>query len=312
MNYLIKRTVSIVFILLFVSILTFLVFEVIPGDPVLAKLGIDADEAQVEALREELGLNRPLAVRYASWISNAVKGDLGTSIRFDMPVMDLIKDRLGLTALITAMSLILIIVVGFPLGILIARHENIFGLGLSLLSQVGMAIPSFWLGIIITSVFGLSLKLFVPGQYVPIAEDPRAGFSYLFFVVLAIAIPNIAVIVRYLRDSVLEQKGQDYIRTARSKGGGENYIMYNHILRNALLPVITVLGMLTANVLGGSLVVEKVFNVPGIGRLLIMAVSTQDLPLVEGIVLYLAAIVVLINFGVDLLYRVIDPRINLT
>lgn len=312
MYYLIKRLTSIMFILLFVSLITFLVFEVIPSDPVLAKLGIDADEAQIEALREELGLDQPLAVRYISWISGAVRGDLGTSIRFERPVIDLIKARLGLTAFITGCSLLLIIVIGFPLGILISKNENIFGLVVSLLSQIGMAIPSFWLGIIITYVFGLVFNLFVPGQYIPITENFNQGGSYLFFVVLAIAIPNIAVVVRYLRDSIIEQKSQDYIRTALSKGCSRNYIMYVHILRNALLPVITVLGMLTANVLGGSLVVEKVFNVPGIGRLLIMAVSTRDLPLIEGIVLYIAAIVVLINLGVDLLYRVIDPRIKLT
>ena len=312
MNYIIKRSLSIVFILLFVSIITFLVFEVIPGDPVLSKLGIDADEAQVEALRKELGLDRPLTVRYVDWISKAIKGDLGTSIRFDRPVMELIKTRLGLTALITAMSLLLIIVIGFPLGVLIAKNENIFGLSMSLLSQLGMAIPSFWLGIMITYFFGLVLKLFVPGQYVSFSENPAAFITYLFFAVLAISIPKISVVVRYLRDSILEQKNQDYIRTARSKGASSNYIMYIHVLRNALLPVITVLGMLTAGVLGGSLIVEKVFNIPGIGRLLILAVSNRDLPLVEGIVLYIATIVVLLNFAVDLLYRVIDPRIKLS
>ncbi|QOR36896.1 ABC transporter permease [Clostridium sp. 'deep sea'] len=312
MNYILKRSLSIVFILLFVSIITFLVFEVIPGDPVLSKLGIDADEAQVEALRKELGLDRPLTIRYVEWITKAIKGDLGTSIRFERPVMELIKNRLGLTALITAMSLFFIIIIGFPLGILITKNENKFGFAMSLLSQIGMAIPSFWLGIIITYIFGLVLKLFIPGQYVSFAEDPTAAFTYLFFAVLAIAIPKISVIIRYLRDSILEQKNQDYIRTARSKGANNNYIMYIHVLRNALLPVITVLGMLTASVLGGSLIVEKVFNIPGIGRLLILAVANRDLPLVEGIVLYIAAIVVLLNFVVDLLYRVIDPRIKLS
>lgn len=312
MYYVLRKMIAIVFTLFIVSLITFSVFEIIPGDPIIAKLGIDADEAQIKALREELQLDLPLSVRYRNWISNALRGDLGESIRFDTPVSSLIRERLQVTFLLAILSLLITIIIGIPLGIITAKYDNhISGIVISLASQLGMALPSFWLGLIMTYIFGLILMLFVPGKYIPISTDFFGALKYLFFPATALAIPKIAVIVRYLRTSVLEEKNQDYVRTAFSKGLTNNLVLYGHILRNALIPVLTIIGMIIADVLGGSLIIEQVFTIPGIGRLLIMAITNRDFPLVQGMVLYIAAIVVLINFIVDILYHIIDPRISI-
>lgn len=312
MYYVLRKMIAIVFTLFIVSLITFSVFEIIPGDPIIAKLGIDADEAQIKALREELQLDLPLSVRYRNWISNALRGDLGESIRFDTPVSSLIRERLQVTFLLAILSLLITIIIGIPLGIITAKYDNqISGIVISLASQLGMALPSFWLGLIMTYIFGLILMLFVPGKYIPISTDFFGALKYLFFPAMALAIPKIAVIVRYLRTSVLEEKNQDYVRTAYSKGLTNNLVLYGHILRNALIPVLTIMGMIIADVLGGSLIIEQVFTIPGIGRLLIMAITNRDFPLVQGMVLYIAAIVVLINFIVDIFYHIIDPRISI-
>lgn len=312
MYYVLRKMIAIVFTLFIVSLITFSVFEIIPGDPIIAKLGIDADEAQIKALREELQLDLPLSVRYQNWISNALRGDLGESIRFDAPVSSLIRERLQVTFLLAILSLLITILIGIPLGIITAKYDNqISGIVISLASQLGMALPSFWLGLIMTYIFGLILMFFVPGKYIPISTDFFGALKYLFFPATALAIPKIAVIVRYLRTAVLEEKNQDYVRTAYSKGLTNNLVLYGHILRNALIPVLTIMGMIIADVLGGSLIIEQVFTIPGIGRLLIMAITNRDFPLVQGMVLYIAAIVVLINFVVDIFYHIIDPRISI-
>lgn len=312
MYYVLRKMIAIIFTLFIVSLITFSVFEIIPGDPIIAKLGIDADEAQIKALREELQLDLPLSVRYRNWISNALRGDLGESIRFDAPVSSLIRERLEVTFLLAILSLLITIIIGIPLGIITAKYDNqISGIVISLVSQLGMALPSFWLGLIMTYIFGLILMFFVPGKYIPISTDFFGALKYLFFPATALAIPKIAVIVRYLRTSVLEEKNQDYVRTAYSKGLTINLVLYGHILRNALIPVLTIMGMIIADVLGGSLIIEQVFTIPGIGRLLIMAITNRDFPLVQGMVLYIAAIVVLINFIVDIFYHIIDPRISI-
>lgn len=312
MYYVLRKMIAIFFTLFIVSLITFSVFEIIPGDPIIAKLGIDADEAQIKALREELQLDLPLSVRYQNWISNALRGDLGESIRFDAPVSSLIRERLQVTFLLAILSLLITIIIGIPLGIITAKYDNqISGIVISLASQLGMALPSFWLGLIMTYIFGLILMFFVPGKYIPISTDFFGALKYLFFPATALAIPKIAVIVRYLRTAVLEEKNQDYVRTAYSKGLTNNLVLYGHILRNALIPVLTIMGMIIADVLGGSLIIEQVFTIPGIGRLLIMAITNRDFPLVQGMVLYIAAIVVLINFVVDIFYHIIDPRISI-
>ena len=181
---------------------------------------------------------------------------------------------------------------------------------ISQLSQVAMAIPSFFLGMILTYVFGLVLKWFQPGKFIPLSQDPGAAMEYLLFPAIAVALPKIAMVVKFLRGSILSEMNQDYVRTAYSKGNTETAVLYGHILKNAMIPVITFLAMVIAEILAGSIVVEQVFSVPGVGRLLISSISNRDFPVVQAIVLYMTAVVVTINFAVDLAYQLLDPRVK--
>ncbi|QUI22195.1 ABC transporter permease [Vallitalea pronyensis] len=313
MGYTLRKIGSVLVTLLIVSIITFGIFEIIPGDPVTAKLGIEADEKQVEVLIKELGLNQPAHIRYKNWILSAINGDLGESIRFDEPVAALINERMKVTAILAMLALLITIIISIPLSIFVAKYNNkIIGVITSMITQLGMALPSFWLGIMITFLFGLTLKLFIPGKYISIGDNFVEGITYMVFPAIAIAIPKIATIIRYLRNAIVEQMSADYVRTAYGKGLQKNRVIYYHVLRNALIPVITVMGMIIADVLGGSLIIEQVFTIPGIGRLLIMAISNRDYPLIQGMVLYIATIVILVNFMIDMIYHLIDPRIKMT
>ncbi|MDD5744467.1 MAG: ABC transporter permease [Mesotoga sp.] len=295
-----------------VSMITFITFEIIPGDPVLARLGVDADEAQIRALSEELGLDEPLYKRFFGWITGLFTGDLGQSIRYSRPVSELIFDRLPVTLSLALISMVLIVIIGVPLGILSARYgDRLPGISISIVSQIGMAVPSFWTGIILMYIFGLTLRWVSPGGYTPWSVDPVEAFKSLLLPAVAIALPSIATVIRYTRNTVMEQMKNDYVRLAFSKGLKMNAVLFRHVLKNALIPVITVLGMITANILGGSIVIEQVFTLPGVGRLLINAISVRDLPLVQGMVLYISLVIVVTNFLIDIVYTLIDPRIKL-
>jgi peptide/nickel transport system permease protein len=295
-----------------VSMITFVTFEIIPGDPVLARLGVDADEAKIRALSEELGLDEPLSKRFFGWITGLFTGDLGQSIRYSRPVSELILDRLPVTLSLALISMALIVIIGVPLGILSARYgDRLPGILISVISQIGMAVPSFWTGIILMYIFGLTLRWVSPGGYTPWSVDPVEAFKSLLLPAVAIALPSIAAVIRYTRNTVMEQMKNDYVRLAFSKGLKMNAVLFRHVLKNALIPVITVLGMITANILGGSIVIEQVFTLPGVGRLLINAISVRDLPLVQGMVLYISLVIVVTNFLIDIVYTLIDPRIKL-
>lgn len=295
-----------------VSMITFITFEIIPGDPVLARLGVDADEAKIRALSEELGLDEPLSKRFFGWITGLFTGDLGQSIRYSRPVSELILDRLPVTLSLALISMALIVIIGVPLGILSARYgDRLPGILISVISQIGMAVPSFWTGIILMYIFGLTLRWVSPGGYTPWSVDPVEAFKSLLLPAVAIALPSIAAVIRYTRNTVMEQMKNDYVKLAFSKGLKMNAVLFRHVLKNALIPVITVLGMITANILGGSIVIEQVFTLPGVGRLLINAISVRDLPLVQGMVLYISLVIVVTNFLIDIVYTLIDPRIKL-
>ncbi len=296
----------------FVSVITFISFEIIPGDPVLARLGVDADEAQIKALTEELHLNDPLPMRFTMWMKGVFTGDLGMSIRYSKPVGELIAERIPVTLSLALIALSLIVIIGIPSGIISAKYGDRWpGITISLVSQLGMAIPSFWFGIILMFIFGLLLKWVSPGGYTAWDVDPGEWLKSLILPAIAIAIPSIATVIRYTRNTVMEQMKHDYVRMAFSKGLKMNGVLFKHVLKNALIPVITVLGMITANILGGSIVIEKVFTLPGVGRLLINAISTRDLPLAQGMILYISLVIVIINFLIDIIYTIIDPRIKL-
>lgn len=312
MRYFIQKMGSALITLWLVSFITFGIFELIPGDPVTSKLGIEADQEQIEALTKKYGLNKPFVIRYKNWILSALQGDLGMSLRFDEPVTALIKDRMKVTTILTILSLIMTIIIAVPLSIFIAKYNNEFmGVLTSIITQIGMAVPSFWVGIMMTYFFGLMLRLFIPGRYISVDESFIEGMIYLLFPAVAIAIPKIATVIRYLRNSIVEQLELNYVRTAYAKGHVFKGVMYRHVLRNALIPVITIMGMMIADVLGGSLIIEQVFTIPGVGRLLIMAINNRDYFLIQGMILYIAAIIIIINFLMDIVYHWIDPRIKM-
>lgn len=294
------------------SLLTFGIFQVLPGNPVEIILGVDADPLQVAALTKELGLDLPMAQRYINWVTGALRGDLGNSIRYQVPVGELLKSSLPVTVSLAFLSILITIIVVVPISVYLAKNNGKRSATfLSALTQLGVSIPSFWVGILLILLFSVTLGLLPSGDFVPFKENPWGSIRSLILPACAIAIGTSATVIRYLKNTILDQMGVDYVRTARSKGMTQNQVLYRHVLKNAMLPALTILGMLIVDVLGGSVIVENVFNLPGIGRLLTSGVGNRDFPLVQGIVFYLAVTVLFINLIIDLLYTVIDPRIRL-
>ncbi len=294
------------------SIITFGVFQILPGDPVRTMLGTEADPTQIENLRSELGLNRPLYEQYTDWMKGLLTGELGNSIRFSMPVTDLLSDRLPVTMSLAGLTLFIVLLISLPLGMFAARRQNKWSdMSLSTVTQVGMAIPSFWLGMILILYIGMQFSFFKISGYIPWTQSVAGALSTLLLPALTIAIPQIAVNFRYVRTAILEQVQLDYVRTIRSKGMSEQNVMYKHVLKNSMIPILTVFGLIMAEVVAGTIIVEQVFSLPGVGQLLITAISNRDFPLVQGIVMYITVAVVMINFIVDILYSVLDPRIRL-
>lgn len=313
MKWLIKKVTAIVLTLFLVSVITFLAFEVIAGNSVVSKLGMDATPEQVEALKEEYGLNKSIPERYSNWLSGAVQGDFGTSSQYNVPVTELVLERMKVTAGLGLFSIGLILVISIPLGLFVSRHEGkMWDYLITTVNQVFMAIPHFFLGMLICLIFGLTFHWFIPGAYVPMSQSISRYFGYMIYPAVAIALPKIAMVVKFLKTSVVRQMKMDYVRTARGKGNSERRILYYHVLKNALIPVITFLGMIFAEVLAGSIVLEPVFGLPGLGRLLVASIANRDYPVVQAIVLYIAVIVIVINSIVDILYRVLDPRVKET
>lgn len=312
MKNLMKKVSTLIITLLLISFLSFAAFSVIPGDAALTKLGKDATEEQLMMMREEMGLNKSLPVRYANWLLDALHGDFGESYQYDdTGVSELLSTRLLVTFLLAFMSFVIIIVCSVPLGILCARfHGGWLDMLVNQICQIIMAVPAFFLGIIITYLFGLILHFFQPGNFVSPSENLTGCISYLFYPALAVALPKIAMVVKFLRNSILGEMDKEYVRTARSKGNTEHGLLYGHVLKNAMIPVITFMAMVIAEIFAGSIVVEQVFSVPGIGRLLITAISSRDYPVVQAVVLYVTAVVVILNFLVDVLYQVFDPRVK--
>jgi len=295
-----------------VSIITFGVFQILPGDPVRTMLGTEADPTQIENLRSELGLDRPLYEQYVDWMKGLLTGQLGNSIRFSMPVKELLFDRLPVTMSLAGLTLIIVLIISLPLGMFAARRQNkLSDVSLSTVTQIGMAVPSFWLGMMLILYIGLQFSFFKISGYIPWTQSVAGALSTLILPALTIAIPQIAVNFRYVRTAILEQVQLDYVRTIRSKGMSEQNVMYKHVLKNSMIPILTVFGLIMAEVVAGTIIVEQVFSLPGIGQLLITAISNRDFPLVQGIVMYITVAVVMINFIVDVLYSVLDPRIRL-
>ena len=306
-----KRLLLLVLTVLLVTVLAFVAFSVIPGDPTDAILGLNATEEQIAALRAELGLDLPIHIRYWNWISAFVTGDFGVSYNFDLPVAQLIAPKVGVTLTLAAMAFVLIVVISLPLGVLAARYEGGWlDKALTVLNQITMSIPNFVVGIVLMLIFGYILSWFAPGGFTYPSEGVGKYLWFMLFPALSVALPKSAMTVKMLRGSVLSEMSSDYIRTARSKGNTRTSILWRHVLRNAMIPVVTFLATTIAEIVAGSIVVEQVFAVPGMGSLLISSIGNQDYPVVQAIIVIVAVVVVLCNFLADVLYRVMDPRIK--
>ena len=312
MKYAAKKIGLMLLTMVIVSFLAFLAFQVIPGDPAVKLLGTEATPERIAALRAEMGLDRPFLERYVQWVLGALRGDFGTSYSYKMPVSSMLAGKLPVTGLLTGMSFVLILAFSIPLGIFTARHAGgRLDRAMTAVNQALMAIPAFVTGILLTYVFGLILRLFTPGNYISYRESVSGFLGYMIFPAVAVAVPKIAMTVKLLRGSLLSELHSDYVRTAYSKGNTKKSVLYRHVLRNALIPVLTFLAMTIADIVAGSIIIEQVFAVPGMGRMLLQSISARDYPVVQAIIVIIAFVVVLANFAADLIYQVVDPRIEL-
>jgi peptide/nickel transport system permease protein len=310
LRFLSRRLLGTVPVLVILSIGVFLMLHLTPGDPVQIMLGQDASPSAIAALRAELGLDQPLPIQYVRWMGNVMRGDLGRSIRTNQPVTEAIVSRLPVTIELSLWSLLLSLVIGLPAGVVAATRRN-SGVDLAStgLALVGISLPSFFLGILLILVFALWLRWVPPSGYTPFFEDPLQNVKQMFMPALALGAALAGIVARLTRSSLLEVLGTDYMRTARAKGLSDAASVVGHGLKNALLPVVTVIGLQVGALLGGAILIETIFALPGIGRLAVDSIFARDFPIVQGVVLFLALVRVVANLVADLLYARLDPRI---
>ncbi len=309
--YLIKRFFILLVTLLIVSVVIFAVLMVIPSDPAQIVLGIHATPETLQALRHKMGLDRPVIIQYLTYIKNIMIGDLGRSITYDVSISSLIFTRLQVTVPLAVLSMIFAIFLSIPMGIYSALHRNRVGdYGIMVFSQIGLAVPAFWAGILLILLFAVTLHWFPAGGFQNWLMDPIKALQSLLLPALSLGFVRAAVLTRMTRSSMLEVLGEDYIRTARSKGLSKRRVVYKHAFRNAIIPVITIIGLQANDLLAGAIIIENVFHLPGIGRLVFEAIGQRDLPVIQGVVLFIATIIVVINFLIDVAYRYLDPRIR--
>jgi peptide/nickel transport system permease protein len=309
--FVIRRLGSMVVVMLLVASLVFIIVRVVPGDPAAVMLGDLATPADVAALRAELGLDGPIPIQFAIYLRQILVGDLGRSIFFDQPVVEAMLGRAELTLLLTLMAITVAVAIGVPVGIVSAVQRG-KGLGQALPAGAMLAasLPSFWIGLTLIHYFAVTLGWFPVAGYGPPDSSLAARLRHLVLPSLALGIPSSALIMRFTRTSMLEVLDEDYIRTARAKGTPAGLVVLKHALRNAAIPILTVLGLTIAVLMGGAIVTETVFALPGIGRMIVQAVLYRDYPVIQGALLVVSGIYVLINLAVDLLYAVVDPRIH--
>jgi peptide/nickel transport system permease protein len=310
-SYILRRTVILLVTLFLVSLAIFSVLMVIPGDPAQIILGVHATPETLNALRHKLGLDRPAIFQYLHYLKDVMSGDLGRSITYDVPIRSLILSRLQVTVPLALLSLVFAIVLAIPMGIYSALHRNRVGdYGIMIFSQIGLAVPAFWAGILLILFFAVTLHWLPAGGFQGGLAAPMRALSSLLLPALSLGLVRAAVLTRMTRSSMLDVLGEDYIRTAISKGLPKRVVVYRHALRNAVIPIVTLIGLQAGDLLAGAIIVENVFHLPGIGRLVFEAIGQRDLPVVQGIVLFIAAMIVVINFVMDIAYRYLDPRIH--
>ena len=304
-----RRALVLLATLFVASAVIFVVLEVLPGDPALLILGLEAQDDTLAALRAQMGLDRPPLERYVAWLAGMVVGETGISHTYAVPVSELIAARLQVTIPLALLAFVISSLLAVPLGMFAATRRNRPGdYGVMAFSQLGMAIPNFWFGILLILLFAVALGWFPAAGFPGWQAGLGAGLWALVLPATALALQEAAILARVTRSSVLETLGADYVRTARAKGLAERRVLWRHVLRNALIPMTTILGLQFAFLLGGSIVVENVFALPGLGRLIFQAVSQRDIVVVRDVVMLLVALVVVVNFIVDIAYGLIDPR----
>ena len=310
MKYAVKKVFMMLLTMVIVSFLAFSAFQLIPGDAATNQLGTQATAEKVEALRHEMGLDRPFLVQYGSWLAGFVTGDLGEASGGE-PVSSLLKARIPVTLVLTCMTFVLTVALAIPLGLRAAGRSGVRQGTLStVLNQFFMAVPPFFSGLLLTWMFSILLGWFRHGAFPGFSADWSGSLWYLLFPAVAIAVPRVAQTVRMLRSSVLTEMDKDYVRTAIARGNDRRGVLYRHVLKNALVPVVTFLGQTMAEIVAGSIVVEQLFALPGLGRLLLTGIGGRDYPVVQAIVVVLAFWVVLSGTAADLINRAIDPRLG--
>lgn len=311
MFFYIKKFFEFILTLFLVTLVTFAAFQILPGNPAAAILGVDADEVQIANLEAELGLDKAPLLRYADWLKGILRGDFGKSYKYSKDVKQLISGAFSATLTLAIFSLVLSALLGIAFGIFIAiKEKNPVAFATSVLNQVWISTPSFCAAIFLIIIFCVKIRVFPSMGYVPFTQNAAMCIKTLFLPALSLALGSGAILSRYLKNSIHSEQKKDYVRTLRAKGLSENAVTFRHVLRNSLLPAITMLGLIITDILGGSIIIENVFSIPGIGRLIATSISSRDFPLLQTLTLYLAFITVLCNFCVDILYSVIDPRIR--
>ena len=311
-RFIVRRVLASIPVLLLVSLITFVLLSLVPGDPASAFLDASATAEALERVRRELGLDRPFLVRMGEWYLRVLQGDLGTSLLLNRSVTSANLERLPVTLSLTAMAFLVSVLLGMAAGVLAAvRHGKAADQGLMTLALLGLSIPEFWLGLVLIWLVAVMVPIFPAGDYVAFATNPWQWARHLALPTFTLACVQMGFVARMTRSSMLEVLGQDFVRTARAKGLPEPYVVLRHGLANAMVPIVTVMGIMVGALLGGAVVTEQVFSIPGLGRLIIGAVLSRDFPVIQGGLLFLALIYLVVNLVVDLLYAVVDPRVRL-
>jgi peptide/nickel transport system permease protein len=309
--FLLQRLTAFLVTLLVASLVVFLVMEVLPGDPAAIMLGVGAREDTLAALRGEMGLDRPALQRYLVWVGGLIVGELGTSYTYGVPVWELVRERIGLSLPLALIAICLSTAIAIPLGVLAAAKRNrAADVGVMGFAQLGIAVPNFWFAILLILLFAVHWQVLPAGGFAGWDAGFWPALRSLILPAVALALPQAAILARITRSSVLETLGEDYVRTARAKGLTRRAALWRHAVRNALIPVVTVMGLQFSFLLAGTIIIENVFYLPGLGRLIFQAIAQRDLIVVKDLVMLLAASVVVVNFVVDLLYAVLDPRLR--
>ncbi len=311
LSFTLGRLVSLCLSLVVASLVIFLVIEVIPGDPAAYMLGINAQPDTVLALKAELGLDKPMSVRYITWVTGMMQGDFGQSYTYRAPVTQMVEDRILVSVPLAVYALFLSIIIAFPAGIYAAsrlgRAGDITVIGAT---QLGVAVPNFWFAMILVLIFAIKLRWFSAGGFPGWDKGFWLSIKSLSLPAVALALPQAAILARVMRSSLLDILGEDFIRTARAKGLNRRQVLWGHALRNASIPVLTIIGLQFSFLLAGGIIIEQVFFLPGLGRLIFQAISARDLVVVESVIMLLVFLVIIVNFAVDIAYVLVDPRLR--